>query len=96
MDSPGEFYTILFYDQVTGKKLFLSFHPDGCDKVLTAKNGTVTSPGYPEPYPDPTRNVVCKTVIVAPPGKQVQFSFNKIDLGGPDCENSDKFEVISE
>ncbi|CAL8142101.1 unnamed protein product [Orchesella dallaii] len=61
-----------------------------CGGVLTAANGSITSPNYPNGYPN---NVECIWVIRAAPGNQVQLGFRRFDVGVSEFCNSDFVEI---
>ncbi|XP_072015849.1 A disintegrin and metalloproteinase with thrombospondin motifs 10-like isoform X3 [Amphiura filiformis] len=56
---------------------FIGQPSNGCDRVLTAPSGTVTSENYPSNYPNNQR---CQTSIMAPPNKRVQMNYQDIRL----------------
>ncbi|XP_057708396.1 discoidin, CUB and LCCL domain-containing protein 2 [Corythoichthys intestinalis] len=57
---------------------------DGCGPtVLGPISGTLSSLGYPGPYPN---NTVCEWEISVPPGKRVHFCFAELDIDDGDCQ----------
>ncbi|XP_054724012.1 suppressor of lurcher protein 1-like isoform X2 [Uloborus diversus] len=61
-----------------------------------SKNGTFTSPGYPEPYPE---DIVCIYSFTGKPGERPQILFTDFDLHLPqapprDCEGVDAVMVF--
>ncbi|ODM98815.1 Cubilin [Orchesella cincta] len=61
-----------------------------CGGVLTAANGSITSPSYPNGYPN---NVECIWLIKAAPGNQVQLGFRRFEVASSDFCNSDFVEI---
>ncbi|XP_063961475.1 uncharacterized protein LOC129269155 [Lytechinus pictus] len=54
-----------------------------CDKVYTVAPGVVTSPMYPEEYPN---SISCTTHLMAPEGEVVYFSFDEMNVEAhPSC-----------
>ncbi|KFM58051.1 Dorsal-ventral patterning tolloid-like protein 1, partial [Stegodyphus mimosarum] len=63
---------------------------------INSKNGTFTSPNYPDPYPS---NVYCVYKFVGKPEERVQISFTDFDLFLPDepprdCEGVDAVMIF--
>ncbi|XP_051938211.1 discoidin, CUB and LCCL domain-containing protein 2 [Hippocampus zosterae] len=57
---------------------------DGCGPtVLGPSSGTLSSLGYPGPYPN---NTVCEWEISVPPGNRVRFRFAELDIDDSDCQ----------
>lgn len=56
-----------------------SFFPDACGGLLSAPNGTITSPSFPDLYP-PSKN--CLWEILAPPQHRITLNFTHFDLEG--------------
>ncbi|KAM9803234.1 discoidin, CUB and LCCL domain-containing protein 2 [Syngnathus typhle] len=57
---------------------------DGCGPtVLGPSSGTLSSLGYPEPYPN---NTVCEWEISVPPGTRIHFCFAELDIDDGDCQ----------
>ncbi|KAM8967664.1 cubilin [Pelodytes ibericus] len=50
---------------------------EGCGNTLTAPEGTITSPRYPEVYP---HGVTCVWLISVPPGNIIRLSFTSFNL----------------
>ena len=48
-----------------------------CGGVLKSRNGTITSPSYPDKYPDNKR---CIWTIRAPPLHQIKLSFQDFEV----------------
>ena len=81
-----------YLDSFTASELTIYFHSDisntatgfranfsttPCSEhVLTEPNGTITSPRYPDHYPN---KVNCQWMFFAPPGARVQLSFSEFD-----------------
>ncbi|XP_069077882.1 astacin-like metalloendopeptidase isoform X2 [Pleurodeles waltl] len=56
-----------------------------CDSTSTKDNGMVTSPGYPQEYPN---SMDCVMAILAPAGYQISLSFTQFELEPfPECGN---------
>ncbi|XP_077584906.1 discoidin, CUB and LCCL domain-containing protein 2 [Stigmatopora nigra] len=57
---------------------------DGCGPtVLGPSSGTLSSLGYPGPYPN---NTVCEWEISVPPGNRIHFCFAELDIGDANCQ----------
>ncbi|XP_077392226.1 discoidin, CUB and LCCL domain-containing protein 2 isoform X1 [Festucalex cinctus] len=57
---------------------------DGCGPtVLGPSSGTLSSLGYPGPYPN---NTVCEWEISVTPGNRVHFCFAELDIDDSDCQ----------
>lgn len=57
---------------------------DGCGpSVLGPSSGTLSSLGYPGPYPNHT---VCEWEIRAPRGHRLHFRFAELDIEESDCQ----------
>ncbi|XP_033211645.1 tolloid-like protein 2 [Belonocnema kinseyi] len=83
-------------------KLGFELHSDGkhcedaCGGIFNMKNGTITSPSFPETYPD---NKHCVWEIIAPHQYRITLNFTHFDLEGnnvyqQECEY-DWVEVVS-
>ncbi|XP_033105647.1 neuropilin-2-like [Anneissia japonica] len=62
---------------------------DGCSKTIRAINGTITSPDYPDRYPN---DAECTLIITAPPGYMVTLEFKSMDMEDFHC-NFDYIEI---
>ncbi|XP_043916230.1 cubilin-like [Protopterus annectens] len=68
----------------------MQWYFNGCGDELRGPNGTFTSPGYPNRYPD---NKECIWNIHTAPGSSIQLTINEFDIEyHPDC-NYDVLEV---
>ena len=52
---------------------------NGCSKIFTGAGGEITSPGYPEQYPD---NAVCAWVIKAQDNYRIRLTFVDFQIEG--------------
>jgi len=52
-----------------------------CGGYLRNRQGTLTSPGYPQNYPE---NIDCSWVIESRPGRTLQFEFLSLDIQSED------------
>ncbi len=62
-----------------------------CNKNLTAATGTVSSPGFPNKYPNIKK---CTTHIRVIPGKRVQLNFKKFSLEAHSQCSYDYLQII--
>ncbi|XP_018410431.1 PREDICTED: astacin-like metalloendopeptidase [Nanorana parkeri] len=62
---------------LSSSNLKASYSLVDCGRTYTRDNGTVTSPGFPEPYPNLSN---CITTIWAPIGYQIVLNFTTFDL----------------
>ena len=63
-----------------------------CHNRLTAYNGTIESPNYPESYP---RYADCAWIIDSQRGSNLTFHFADFNLEGHSTCNYDYIEVLS-
>eukprot|EP00112_Aurelia_sp_Birch-Aquarium-sp1_P024487 Seg778.1 transcript_id=Seg778.1/GoldUCD/mRNA.D3Y31 product="Deleted in malignant brain tumors 1 protein" protein_id=Seg778.1/GoldUCD/D3Y31 len=62
-----------------GFRIYYFTGDEGCDKILTATTGNITSPAFPSSYPN---NAYCTYKITSPEGTSVQLKFRSFFLPG--------------
>ncbi|XP_041486764.1 cubilin isoform X1 [Microtus oregoni] len=75
-------------DSVTaaGYKIVWTSSPSGCGGTLLDDSGLLTSPGYPNNYPNKTH---CEWTIIAPSGRPLSVSFSVFIINPPrDCADN--------
>ena len=64
-----------------------------CGSVLHGTNGTITSPNYPDNYPN---EAYCTYELIASSGRQIALHFESINIDGNDDCSSDRIEVFAD
>lgn len=57
----------------------MNYYTGECDGYFTTKNGTITSPSYPQNYP---KNADCVYMISQPIGTVILLRFYTMDIRG--------------
>ena len=96
-DSTTNIYQLFFSsdsrNQAGGFKLTWSTVDGGCGGVRRDDSGTISSPGFPNPYP---ANSNCEWFVDVPTTKRIRITFKSVELYGSCTDFVEVYDGVSE
>ena len=90
---PQFYWLLMCFNNIVNHNSYATFFLaiPGCGGLLTAPEGTVSSPNHPDSY---DHNLVCEWIIRAPVGERLQLQFGEMQLEISTVCRFDYVEVI--